>query len=550
MPRTAVRATTPEGKAALASILKAKSTAWDSFITQRSPLDEVLTDALNRSEAKVKKQTPITAQEKLRGFDIMGFEPSPKQREIACDMHRVRVVRAGRRSGKTTLAAHEAVSVMIMKPGSNGWVVAPDYELAWRCWEIMVEELDKLVARGVTRYKVKRNSPDNMRIVLDNGSTCEGHSAENADDLQGVGLDWLVIDEIAQILPFVFSEMLFPALSDRGGWAFMIGTPIGENWTEKEFRKQKRNAEATGEELLWSEHLFETWHNTKMFPGGRNDKKIRDMERTMSFEEFMEQVCARPQKSRYVTYKEFDDEVHVRKCEFNPQLDVYLTIDPSTGVNPYAVAVLQDYGETVEMIDEFYRMSVLASDVIGILSEKPWWGNVIDAVIDDNWPQEREAWRRDPRVFFSVRRAHKSSFIEDSIPLVRKWLRDPTLYFQAVEPIKQAVLERLFPGKRWEDLDIDDQNQAMLEVDLQASDNKSLLFECAKLFVDRNCVNVIDEFTGYHYKQRKKNDQNPSETPTDFKNHLMDGLRYWFYRYKRFYGHGRPVNTNYLENSA
>lgn len=436
----------------------------------------------------------------------------------------------------TTLAAHEAVAVMLKKPGSFGWVVAPDYDLAFRCWEIVVAELDKLVARGIVQYKEKSSSKTAMRIALDNGSVCEGQSCENADDLQGVGLDWLVIDEIAQVLPFVFLQMLYPALADRGGWAFLIGTPIGENWTEKEYRHQVRQAQRDQVPCSWSEHMFETWHNTKIFPLGENDPKILDLKRTMPPEEYMEQVCARPQKSRYVTYKEFDEQVHVNKgAKYDPTLPVQISIDPSTGVNPYAVAVFQDRGNLVLMIDEYYKLGVTFDDVIADLATRKWWPNVDEALIDDAWPQERENWRRSPFVHFSVRKAGKSSYVTDGIPIVRNWLRDPLKFNQLVEPIRAKISEESFAGKRFEDLDIEDQNVFLINLEDAASRDKRILADAARFFIAPHCIHVVDEFTGYQYRKRKRDDQNPSEAPTPNKDHLMDAIRYYIHYKKRRY---------------
>jgi hypothetical protein len=47
--------------------------------------------------------------------------------------------------------------------------------------------------------------------------------------MRGVRLDGAVIDEVAQIKPEVWDEIIQPALSDRMGWAWFIGTPKGIN---------------------------------------------------------------------------------------------------------------------------------------------------------------------------------------------------------------------------------------------------------------------------------------------------------------------------------
>nr|WP_280109530.1 terminase family protein [Bartonella queenslandensis] len=53
--------------------------------------------------------------------------------------------------------------------------------------------------------------------------------ADNPDAMRGLRLDGCVIDEVAQIKPEVWSEIIQPALSDRLGWALFIGTPKGIN---------------------------------------------------------------------------------------------------------------------------------------------------------------------------------------------------------------------------------------------------------------------------------------------------------------------------------
>jgi hypothetical protein len=55
------------------------------------------------------------------------------------------------------------------------------------------------------------------------------YGADNPDSLRGIYLDGVVIDEIGDINPTIFSEVVRPALADRLGWAMFIGTPKGNN---------------------------------------------------------------------------------------------------------------------------------------------------------------------------------------------------------------------------------------------------------------------------------------------------------------------------------
>ena len=55
------------------------------------------------------------------------------------------------------------------------------------------------------------------------------YGADSPDSLRGIYLDGCVIDEIGDVNPSLFNEVIRPALSDRLGWCMFIGTPKGSN---------------------------------------------------------------------------------------------------------------------------------------------------------------------------------------------------------------------------------------------------------------------------------------------------------------------------------
>src|SRR5262249_39420553 len=69
-----------------------------------------------------------------------------------------------------------------------------------------------------------------------NGSRIEFHSAHNADNLRGAGLDLLVIDEAADVSEYAWRTVLKPMLLDAHGEALIIGTPRGtQHWLHRVF---------------------------------------------------------------------------------------------------------------------------------------------------------------------------------------------------------------------------------------------------------------------------------------------------------------------------
>jgi hypothetical protein len=55
------------------------------------------------------------------------------------------------------------------------------------------------------------------------------HGSDNPDSLRGGYYDGVVLDEVGDMNPKIWNEVLRPALADRLGWALFIGTPKGNN---------------------------------------------------------------------------------------------------------------------------------------------------------------------------------------------------------------------------------------------------------------------------------------------------------------------------------
>jgi hypothetical protein len=66
-----------------------------------------------------------------------------------------------------------------------------------------------------------------LRIDFPNGSRIRLYGGDNPDALRGIYLDGVVLDEVADMRPNVWGEVIRPTLADRQGWAIFIGTPKG-----------------------------------------------------------------------------------------------------------------------------------------------------------------------------------------------------------------------------------------------------------------------------------------------------------------------------------
>ena len=129
---------------------------------------------------------------------------------------------AGRRFGKTFVSTGKLLEQAAVAPNRNVWYVAPTYgaakEIAW----------DMLIHTVPPQYVSKTNE-SSLTLRLINGSVIALKGAEKPNNLRGRALDFVVLDEFADMRPEAWYEVLRPSLSDRQGGAMFIGTPKGRN---------------------------------------------------------------------------------------------------------------------------------------------------------------------------------------------------------------------------------------------------------------------------------------------------------------------------------
>jgi len=84
----------------------------------------------------------------------------------------------------------------------------------------------------------KKNEVE-LSVDLIQGSTITLKGADTPDSLRGVGLNYSILDEYAQMKEEVWDEIIRPMLIDSKGKALFIGTPQGYNHFWKLYNKEK-----------------------------------------------------------------------------------------------------------------------------------------------------------------------------------------------------------------------------------------------------------------------------------------------------------------------
>jgi len=143
------------------------------------------------------------------------------QKKVWVDNTRFLVIAAGRRTGKTRLAAWKIIVKALEATKANVFYVAPTQGQAR---DIMWQSLLDLGQEVIVSAHI-----NNLQIKLINGSTISLKGADRPETMRGVSLYYLVMDEYADMKPEVFEQILRPALADQKGGALFIGTPMGRN---------------------------------------------------------------------------------------------------------------------------------------------------------------------------------------------------------------------------------------------------------------------------------------------------------------------------------
>jgi phage terminase large subunit len=169
---------------------------------------------------------------------VIPYFPRQVWRPYHASTARWRVVVAHRRAGKTVAAINGQIrsALTIDRPDPRCGYVAPLLNQAKSvAWDYV-----KAYCRPIPG--VKFNEAE-LRADFPNGGRVRLFGADNPDALRGQYFDDVVLDEIGDMDPRTWTEVIRPALSDRGGRATFAGTPRGKNLFYDLLQRAKGGAE-------------------------------------------------------------------------------------------------------------------------------------------------------------------------------------------------------------------------------------------------------------------------------------------------------------------
>lgn len=147
----------------------------------------------------------------------------PWQEKVWDDPSRFKVVAAGRRTGKSRLAAYMLLVEGLRATEGEIFYVAPTQGQARDImWNLLLE---------LGHQYIEASHINNLQIKLVNGTQISLKGSDRPETLRGSKVKFLAIDEYSDQRPDVWELILRPALTDLApeSKALFIGTPTGRN---------------------------------------------------------------------------------------------------------------------------------------------------------------------------------------------------------------------------------------------------------------------------------------------------------------------------------
>lgn len=242
-----------------------------------------------------------SADSKKKTFRVP-FSFTPSQLKVVNNPARFKIIRAGRKFGKTTMAERIAMN-SLGPPRSTVWVISPTYKqgklISW-------EKFKRIIPADAMG---KKPNDTDLIITLKNGSQLFLMGSDEPDSLRGPEPDCAILEEAAYHKEGVWSKVIRPNLMPKKSPAYFITTPAGYNWF-KDLEDEARRKIALGDKE-WACFHFSCYDNPHI-----SREEIADARKDCDTEEIWRQeYLAEYESSVGRVFSAFSDQKHVRKIE-------------------------------------------------------------------------------------------------------------------------------------------------------------------------------------------------------------------------------------------
>ena len=334
------------------------------------------------------------------------------QHQVSQSKKRFRVLISGRRFGKTYLCITEMMKYAT-RPLQNIWYVAPTYKMAKEiCWsnlKIILNEFNWIEDLNETNLTVR---------IKKSNSTISLKSADQPDALRGTGINFLILDEFADIDKRTWFEVLRASISDTLGDVLFTGTPRGYgNWSYEMYFKGKQDKE-------WDSFQFTT------LDGGMVNKEELEQARldldVRTFRQEFEGTFENYSGAVYYNFHPVDNVIKPRQIDWTKPL--HLGVD--FNVDPMSCCVAQIEKEKIYFIDEIVIYGSNTDELVQEIKDR--YGTKIQIICyPDPASRQRKTsagGRTDLSILqnagFKVKAKFKHTAIRDRVNAVNSRLKD------------------------------------------------------------------------------------------------------------------------------
>jgi len=191
-----------------------------------------------------------------------------------------------------------------------------------------------------------------------------GKATWSGNSLRGVGIHFLVMDEVQDIDPDAWKKVLRPTLASTGGHALFLGTPKGFNVLyDLYLLGQKEENRSSGRWYSWQVETI----TSPFIPAEEIEAAKADMDAKSFDQEFRASFLTMSGR----VYHSFDRKIHIRSCAYNPNLPIWIGQD--FNIDPMSSVVVQPQEDgTVCVIDEIVLRGSNTEEVCDEIERRYW----------------------------------------------------------------------------------------------------------------------------------------------------------------------------------
>ena len=341
----------------------------------------------------------------------MKIKLTKPQYEVSSCNKRFRVLISGRRFGKTYLCITEMMKYA-SKPNQKIWYVAPTFkmakEIAWSNLKEMLNQFNWIDDINETTMSIR---------IRKTNSVISLKGADNYDALRGTGLNFLILDEFADIDKRTWFEVLRASVADTLGDVLMCGTPKGYgNWSYEMYLKGKQDDQ-------WGSYQYTT------IQGGMVSKaEIEQAKQDIDIRTFRQEFEGTFENYAGSVYYNFHpvESVIDRKIDWEKPLHIGMDFN----VDPMSACVTQIEKDKIYAVDEIIIYSSNTDEMCQEIRDR--YGSKAQIFIyPDPASRQRKTsagGRTDLSILqnagFKVKVKHKHPSIRDRVNAVNAKLKD------------------------------------------------------------------------------------------------------------------------------